>query len=199
MPLIAPTRFRTRCAALAGFGALLVVAGCRRDMQDQPKYKPLQASRFFVDGRASRPLPGGAIAIDELNEVDSVHTGAVHGQFLAQIPIPVNKALLERGQERYNIFCSPCHGYLGDGNGMIARRGFKWPANLQSDRLRAAPPGYVFQVISNGYGAMMDYSAQIHVNDRWAIVAYLHALQLSQRATLNDVPQPRRSELEGRR
>lgn len=174
----------------------LFVCACRRDMQDQPKYKPLAASRFFPDGRSARPIPVGTVARDELNNDDPVHTGALNGAFLDQIPTTVTRATLLRGEERYNIFCSPCHGLLGDGNGMVARRGSKWPANLHTDRLRNAPPGYLFQVISNGYGAMPDYADQIPVNDRWDIIAYVRALQLSRNAALNDLPANERARLE---
>jgi hypothetical protein len=173
-------------------------AGCRRDMQDQPRYKPLRASRFFPDSRSARPIPKGTIARDELNDTDVLHTGLDNRVFTNRYPVPVTKNLLVRGQERYNIYCTPCHGFLGDGNGMVARRGFKWPADLHSDRLRNAPPGYLFQVISNGYGAMPAYRDQIAPQDRWAILAYLRALQLSRKATLADVPAADRAELEKR-
>lgn len=190
-------RLGVACLVALPIAAALLVCGCRRDMQDQPKYKPLARSRFFTDERSARPIPPGTIARDELDDIDSVHTGwASNGTFLEQIPVPVTRASLERGRERFNIYCSPCHGRLGDGNGMIAKRGFKWPANLHTDRLRAAPPGYVFQVISNGYGAMPDYGEQIDVQDRWAIVEYIHALQLARNASINDVPAGARAKLE---
>lgn len=171
---------------------------CRRDMQDQPKYKPLGENRFFADGRDARPIPAGTIARDELNDNDPMHTGADKGVFLATIPMPVTMDLLRRGRDRYNIFCSPCHARTGDGNGMVAQRGFRAPANFHDARLRAVPPGYIYQVISNGYGAMGDYANQIPVSDRWAIVAYVRALQLSRDATLSDVPQQMRQQLEAR-
>lgn len=175
---------------------MTTVSGCRRDMQDQPKYLPLEASSFFVDGRSARPLPPHTVARGHLDDNDSFHTGADKGQFLSAIPLPITKPMLERGQQRFNIYCSPCHGELGDGDGMVARRGFKIPANFHTDRLREAPPGYLFQVISNGYGAMPDYSNQIpHVEDRWAIVAYIRALQLSRDATAADVPPDEKSKL----
>jgi mono/diheme cytochrome c family protein len=176
--------------------ALLGAVACRRDMQDQPRYKPLRASRFFADDRSARPTPPGTIARDELNDSDVLHTGIANGVFATQFPIPVTRKLLVRGQERFNIYCTPCHGFLGDGNGMVARRGFKWPANLHSDRLRNAPPGYLFQVITNGYGAMPSYSSQIEPQDRWAILAYVRALQLSRNATLADIPAEHRRDLE---
>lgn len=171
------------------------VSACRRDMQVQPKYVSLSPSSFFVDGRSARPIPAHTIARGHLNDEDAFHTGAVNGAFLDTIPTPITRQVLERGQQRFNIFCTPCHGPLGDGDGMVARRGFKIPANLHSARLLQAPPGYLFQVISNGYGAMPDYDHQIHVADRWAIVAYIRALQLSQNATVADVPAQERGRL----
>lgn len=187
-----------RSVALAAVVCLAaILAGCRRDMQDQPKVLPLQASRFFADGRSARPIPPNTIARDALNDTDALHTGIENGRFLEAMPLPITRPLLERGEQRFGIYCAPCHGPLGDGNGMIAKRGFKWPANLQSDRLRNAPPGYTFQVISNGYGAMPDYAAQIGVADRWAIIAYINALQLSRNATFAEVPADERSNLEG--
>jgi mono/diheme cytochrome c family protein len=164
-------------------------------MHDQPKYKPLGASRFFADGRDARPIPVGTIARDELSDTDSFHTGAANGAFLDTIPLKVDSTLLRRGQERFDIYCSPCHGRTGDGNGMVAQRGVKIPANFHTDRLRETPPGYLYQVIKNGYGAMGDYGDQIPVNDRWAIVAYVRALQLSRDASVNDVPPDQRGQL----
>lgn len=182
------------------FGALIAfAAGCRRDMQDQPRYKPLSASRFFADGRSARPIPAGTIARDELNDTDLLHTGLTNGTFSTQFPVPITKQLLLRGQQRYNIYCTPCHGFLGDGNGMIAKRGFKWPANLHSDRLRNAPPGYLFQVVSNGYGAMPAYRHQIEPHDRWAILAYVRALQFSRNASIADASPQGRAQLESGR
>lgn len=168
-------------------------------MQDQPKYKPLGENRFFADGRDARPIPAGTIARDELNDTDPFHTGVANGAFLDTIPETIDTQVLERGRDRFDIYCSPCHGRTGDGNGMVAQRGVRAPANFHSDRLRSVPPGYIFQVITNGYGAMGDYGDQIPVNDRWAIVAYLRALQLSENATLNDVPPDARGQLGGRR
>ena len=175
--------------------ALLLATACRRDMQDQPKYKPLAASGFFADGRDSRPVPANTVARDELDDTNPAHTGDRNGAFLETIPEPVNTVLLQRGRDRFDIYCSPCHGRIGDGNGMIHQRGFWVPSNLHTARLRAVPPGYIFQVISNGYGAMPDYRDQIAPHDRWAIVAYLRALQLSRNATVADVPPEARQRL----
>jgi mono/diheme cytochrome c family protein len=167
-------------------------------MQDQPKYKPLGQNRFFPDGRDARPIPAGTIATDELSNNDAYHTGEVNGAFLDTIPVPITITLLERGQDRFNIFCSPCHGLVGDGNGMVAQRGFRAPADLHTDRLRQVPPGYIYQVIKNGYGAMPDHGDQIPVADRWAIVAYVRALQYSRNGTVADVPTAVRRDLEQR-
>lgn len=176
--------------------ALLALAGCRLDMQDQPKYKPLAASTFFIDGRSARPIPPGTVARDALNDTDVVHTGADGKGFATTIPVPVDQALLERGQERFDIYCSPCHGYLGDGDGMVARRGFKIPPSLHHERVRQAPPGYIFQVITNGYGAMGDYGDQVPPEDRWAIVAYIRALELARGATMADATPEGQAQLE---
>jgi mono/diheme cytochrome c family protein len=167
-------------------------------MQNQPRYKPLGQNRFWPDGRDSRPIPAGTVARDELQANDATHTGEANGDFLETIPLPVNMALLQRGRDRYDIFCSPCHGRLGDGDGMVARRGLRAPANLMDERSRQLPPGYVFQVITNGYGGMGDYGDQIQdVHDRWAIVAYIKALQLSRGAPLSDVPTDVQTQLNG--
>lgn len=180
----------------AGLAAVSLVCACRRDMQVQPKYTALSPSSFFVDGRSARPIPAHTIARGHLEDIDGFHTGVVNGVFLDSIPTPITRQLLERGQQRFNIFCTPCHGPLGNGDGMVARRGLKMPANFHTDRLRHAPPGYLFQVISNGYGAMPDYKNQIRVADRWTIIAYIRALQLSQDATVADVPPQDRNKLE---
>ncbi len=167
---------------------LALAASCRQDMQDMPKYKPLGESRFFADGRQARPIPAGTVARDEMIDNDVFHTGQTNGAFADTIPVPVTLGLLHRGHDRFDIYCSPCHGRLGDGNGMVAQRGFRAPANLHTDRLRSVPPGYIYQVITNGYGAMGDYGDQVPVEDRWAIVAYVRALQLSRNASPSDVP-----------
>jgi mono/diheme cytochrome c family protein len=178
----------------------LASSACRQDMQQQPKYPPLARSWFYPDGRSARPVPAGTIAVDEIRENPALTTGSANGTFVTTIPIPVTPALLDRGRDRYNIYCSPCHAETGDGDGMIARRGFKHPADLNGDRVRNAPPGYIYAVISNGYGAMADYSYQIKdPSDRWAIVAYIRALELSRGAALNDLNTQEQSRLEAMR
>jgi mono/diheme cytochrome c family protein len=178
----------------------LACSACRQDMQQQPKYPPLARSWFYPDGRSARPVPAGTIAVDEVSDKLALTTGYTNGTFVTAIPIPVTAALLERGRDRYNIYCAPCHAETGDGDGMIARRGFKHPANLNGDRVKNAPPGYIYAVISNGYGAMADYSYQVkEPSDRWAIVAYIRALELSQGAALGDLNTQERSRLEAMR
>ena len=187
---------RTIVAALAS----LLQTACRQDMQDQPKYKPLAVSAFFADGRSARPIPEGTVSRDELDDTDAIHTGnAASGGFLDSIPMPVTEVLLRRGQERYDIFCSPCHDRMGTGHGMVEQRGFKIPSDLSSERVRELPPGYIFQVITNGYQAMPDYKDQVPVDDRWAIIAYLRALELSRHTTMTDVPPQSIAQLEAQR
>lgn len=165
-------------------GALLVTlvaAGCRQDMHDQPRVKPLGASDFFADGQGARPLPEGTVARGDLREDKDFWTGYTpEGDLLAAPPMPVTRELLVRGRERFDIFCAPCHGATGDGRGMVVRRGYKQPSSYHVDRLRLAPLGYYFDVMTNGFGVMPSYAAQVPPADRWAIAAYIRALQLSQ-------------------
>lgn len=174
---------------------ICVLCSCRQDMHDQPRYTPLQASTFFADGRSARPIPSKSISRDDLDPTSVEQTGNQNGGFATTIPYPVDLALLERGRQRYDIYCAPCHGYTGYGDGMIERRGFLGPANLHNDRVRRLPPGYVFQVISNGFGAMPEYGDQVAPQDRWAIVAYLRALELSQQTPTSEVPPERRQDI----
>jgi mono/diheme cytochrome c family protein len=168
--------------------ALVTLAGCRQDMHNQPKYLPLRESDFYADRRSARPIVEGTVARGDLQQDSYYYTGKVNGLPGNEMPVPVTRELLDRGEERYNIYCSPCHSKLGDGNGMIVQRGFKQPPSYHIDRLRQAPIGHFFDVISNGFGAMSEYKAQVSVNDRWAIAAYIRALQLSQNATRADIP-----------
>lgn len=179
------------------FVCLVLMTGCRQDMHDQPKFKPLRADPFFADGRSARPLVAGTVARGALQEDDHLFTGRVNNEFVTTFPFPVTEQIIRRGQERFNIFCSPCHGGLGDGEGAIVQRGLKHPPSFHIDRLREAQVGYFFNVITNGFGAMFDYSDRIPASDRWAIIAYIRALQLSQNAKIDDVPQERRQELAG--
>ena len=165
-------------------------------MHDQPKYIPLRPSSFFEDGRSAREIPTGTVARGHLNADIAFYTGKdAAGNYVDSFPFPITREVLLRGQQRYNIYCTPCHDRLGTGNGMVARRGFRHPPSYHIDRLRQAPNGYIFDVITNGVGAMLDYSAQVAPADRWAIVAYERVLQLSQNATINDVPPEARAQL----
>ncbi len=174
----------------------LLLAACQQQMADQPRYQPLQKSTFFGDERSARPLPPGTVARGELRE-GPLYTGKANGALVETLPLPLTLALLERGQERFDIFCSPCHGRVGTGDGMIVRRGFRRPPSYHSDRLRQAPIGHFFDVISNGFGGMPSYAAQVPPEDRWAIAAYTRALQLSQEAPLADLPPAEQQRLQG--
>lgn len=174
-------------------------SGCRQDMHDQPKYRPLRASTFFSDGRSARPLVDGTVPRGMLTDDPLLYTGKVGGVVVDEFPFPITKRVLERGRERYTIFCSPCHGQTGEGDGMVVRRGFRRPPSFHEERLRRAPAGHIFEVESNGFGAMPDYAAQVPPKDRWATIAYIRALQLSQHASIADVPADVRAKLERQR
>jgi len=176
-----------KLAALGAMAATLVLAGCRQDMQDEPKFFPQRGTSFYADGRSVRPQVENTVARGQLHENGYFYTGLVNGKEADGLPFPVTIEMLERGQERYNVYCTPCHSRVGNGVGMIVQRGYLKAGNFNTARLESAPLGHFFHVISNGYGAMPDYSAQIAPVDRWAIVAYIKALQLSQKATQADV------------
>lgn len=165
-------------------------------MHDQPRYKPLAASTFFPDGRSARPLPDGVVARSHLEADELLYTGRENGQLGTRFPFPITREILKRGQERYNIYCSPCHDRTGNGNGIIVQRGFRRPPSYHIDRLRNAPVGHFFDVITHGFGTMFDYSSRVSPRDRWAIIAYIRALQLSENATLADVPPEKQTRLE---
>src|SRR5215469_12135526 len=180
-----------RVNQLAAFGAMaatLVLAGCRQDMHDQPKFFPQRGTDFYADGRSVRPQVENTVARGQLHENGYFYTGLINGKEGDGMPFPATLEVLERGQERYNVYCTPCHSRVGNGEGMIVQRGYMKAGNFHTQRLETAPLGHFFHVISNGYGAMPDYSAQVTPEDRWAIVAYIRALQLSQKATQADVP-----------
>jgi mono/diheme cytochrome c family protein len=183
-------------AASALAGALVVGVGCRQDMHDQPKYIPLRESSFFSDARSARPIIEGTVARGHLHEDSLLYTGKIGGTDADVFPATVTAAVLARGRERYDIYCSPCHGRTGQGDGMVARRGFRHPPTFHQDRLRDAPVGHFFDVMTNGFGAMPDYAAQVRPDDRWAIIAYVRALQLSEHATARDMPPDHRGDLE---
>jgi mono/diheme cytochrome c family protein len=179
---------KTVVRALSAAVALLLIAGCRQDMHDQPKFIPQRGTSFFADGRSARPQVENTVGRGQLHANSYLSTGFSGGREGDGMPVPVTAELMERGQERYNIYCTPCHSRVGNGMGMIVQRGYSQAGNLNSPRLQAAPLGHLFNVISNGYGTMPDYSGQVTPVDRWAIVAYIRALQLSQNATQADVP-----------
>jgi mono/diheme cytochrome c family protein len=174
---------------------LVLLAGCSQQMAEQPRHKPLDASTVFDDGRSARPLVPSTVARGQLRDDEQFYTGKLRGAPVDTLPFPVTREVLERGQVRFDIYCSPCHGRLGDGQGMVVQRGFTPPSSFHADRLREAPVGHLFDVISNGFGVMPDYAAQVLARDRWAIVAYIRALQLSQHTTLADVPPEARQQL----
>lgn len=178
-----------RCALLAvGVLLLLGAAGCRQDMHDQPKYTPLRASTFWADGSSARPLVEGTVARGTLQDDAAFFTGRMGGEPVRDLPFPVTAEVLDRGEERYNIFCAPCHDRTGEGRGMIVQRGYRQPPSFHIERLRQAEAGHFFDVMTNGFGAMPDYRAPISPRDRWNIVAYIRALQLSQHAATADIP-----------
>lgn len=185
--------------------ALLMLSGCRQDMQNQPKFIPLRSSEFFPDHRSARyPVPGTVPRLDnatmDAQQLDpgSYFLSGKHGNaFGNDLPaeLPLSRELMERGQNRYNIYCTPCHARVGDGNGMIVQRGFKHPPSFHVQRLRNAPIGYFYDIMSNGLGAMPDYASQVQPADRWAIAVYIRALQLSQNAPESDVAPADREKL----
>jgi mono/diheme cytochrome c family protein len=197
-----------RAGLLLITSCLLLSTGCRRDMQDQPKMKPFRSTTFFPDGLSGRPLVEGTIPRGYLRTDTALFTGKknkaltaiatpagpqptvgapagqnVYPDDVETFPFPITEATVNRGRQRYDIFCSVCHGLSGHGDGMIVRRGFRRAASFYDDRLRAAPVGHFFDAITNGWGAMPSYAVQIPVQDRWAIIAYIRALQVSQQNT----------------
>lgn len=165
----------------------LVLAACRQDMHDQPKYQPDEPSPFFADGRASRPQVAGTVARGQREDDEHFLRGRLDGELAEAFPLAIDRALLERGRERYGIFCAPCHGPVGDGDGMIVRRGMKRPPSFHVERLHAAPAGYLFDVMTRGFGTMYSYDDRVSPSDRWAIAAWIRVLQRSQRVTLDEL------------
>jgi|HubBroStandDraft_5_1064220.scaffolds.fasta_scaffold190061_2 hypothetical protein len=175
---------------------LIALTACRQDMHNQPRYKPLAATEFFGDGRSARPEIEGTVARGHLRIDQARYTGKVNDQEVDYFPFPITRADLERGQERFNIFCSPCHSRIGDGNGMVVRRGFRQAASYHTQRLIDAPVGHFFFVMTNGFGAMPSYGSRIEPDDRWRIAAYVRVLQFSQNAPLDAVPADQRGALD---
>ncbi|MGA8072351.1 MAG: cytochrome c [Candidatus Acidiferrales bacterium] len=180
-------------AAMLAAGAL---GGCRLDMHLQPRYNPYDPSDFFSDGRSARQPVAGTVARGELRIDEQLYTGKVDGKLADTFPFPITANDILRGQQRYNIYCSPCHDYTGSGRGMIVQRGFPPPPSYHIDRLRQAPVGHFFDVMTNGFGAMYSYASRISPEDRWRIAAYIRALQLSEHAKIEDVPDAERPKLE---
>lgn len=176
---------------------VLGLTGCALDMRHQPVVKPLEPSDFFQDGQSSRPLITEAVARGNLKLDKHLYEGKNEDDTpVDTFPFEITREVLERGRQRYDIYCSPCHGRVGNGQGMIVQRGFKAPPSFHIERLRQAPAGYYYDVVTNGFGVMYNYASRISPEDRWAIIAYIRALQLSQNATLDDVPPDQRGKLQ---
>ncbi len=182
--------------------AVFFLAGCAQKMADQPKAKPLDASDFFPDGQSARPLPPDTTSRNDTYNDELLNTGKVNGQDSTVFPFPITRPIILRGEDLFNVFCATCHDRTGSANGMVVQNGYAQPPVLWSDRLVSAPVGHFFDVITNGSSlqdVMPSYASQISITDRWAIVAYIRALQLSQNATLNDVPANERATLEAQK
>ena len=196
---------RTRAFRHNAYGALVIaitvlitLPGCelRQAMYDQPRYEALEASPFFEDGLSARAPIEGTIARGQLQLDDHYYRGTVNGEVATKMPIAVSRKVLERGKQRYDIFCAPCHDRTGTGNGMIVKRGLKQPPSYHEERLREAPIGYFFDVMTNGFGSMYSYASRIPVDDRWAIAAYVRALQYSQSASFDELPPEDKAQLQ---
>lgn len=179
-----------RRLALVGGAAylLLFLTACPQKMADQPRAETYESSDFFEDGRSARPPVPGTIARGQLREDTALYTGKDNGELIRAFPIHVDRTVIERGRERFSIYCTPCHDAAGTGRGIVVRRGFRQPSSYHIERLRKAPVGYFFDVITHGFGTMSSYASQVPPRDRWAIVAYIRVLQFSQHATEQDVP-----------
>jgi mono/diheme cytochrome c family protein len=190
---------RRGISLLAAAGLLLLCAGCRQDMHVQPRYNPFDPTDFFEDGQSARmPVPGTIPRGDlTMGPEELLYTGKLNGALVDAFPFAVTRDVLNRGRERFNIYCTPCHGLSGEGDGMIVQRGFRRPPSLHTNQLRAVPAGHFFDVITNGFGVMYPYGYRVAPRDRWAIAAYIRALQLSRRASISDVPEAERKILQG--
>jgi hypothetical protein len=178
----------TKTTTLLGLALIVAASGCRQNMHNQHKVKTYGPSTFFADGQGARPIPAHTVARGDLREGFAFTGLGADNKPVAEMPFPVTREVLLRGQERFNIYCSPCHGRLGNAQGMIPQRGYKPPTSYHIERLRTAPVGYFFNVMTEGYGVMPTYAPQIPVADRWAIAAYIRVLQYSQNAKLADLP-----------
>ncbi|HEY2573295.1 MAG TPA: cytochrome c [Verrucomicrobiaceae bacterium] len=177
--------------------ALIPLAACRQDMNDQARYEPLKKSDFFSDGSASRPVPARTVSREAFHEDEVFYSGKINDrEFANTLPMPLTRELLQRGRERFDIYCAVCHGRTGEGRGMIVQRGFPQPPSYATARLRDAPLGYFYHVMTQGYGLMYSYADRVEPADRWAIAAYIRVLQLSRQATLADATMVEREKLE---
>jgi len=181
--------------AVIALGLLAAASGCRQDMHNQPKAIPLRESMFFKNGSSARPLVDGTVARGTLHDDAAFFTGKSGATVVDALPFALTAEVLDRGEQRFNIYCTPCHGLAGMGDGMIVRRGYRQPPSYHTDRLRQAPLGHFYDVMTNGFGAMPDYRVQIIPRDRWAIAAYIRALQLSQHAAAAELPPDERQKL----
>lgn len=187
----------SRLSRIAWLPLVFVLSGCHIDMYDQAKYTPNQPSTFFEDGRAMRPPASNTVPMGSFDPNSALATGEVNGELATELPMELTAELLDRGQTRYNAFCAPCHGIAGDGNGVIAYRGGLQVPTLQNERLRTVAIGYYFDVITNGLNRMYSYANRIPAEDRWAVAAYVRALQLSQYTDVNDLSAEERQQLGG--
>ncbi len=167
---------------------IFVLSGCTMTMRDQPRIDPYEPAPFFQDEQSALLPVEDTVPYDQAKTDEALYTGQVEGQYVEEYPFPITQEDLEYGMERYNIYCAPCHGFTGDGDGMIVQRGFRQPPSFNQDRLREAPPGYFFYAITHGFGTMPSYANRIPVRDRWLIIAYIEALQLSQHAPVEELP-----------
>lgn len=190
------SRAKSRDLLLVALLVILALTACRQKMANQARYDPYEASDFFADGMAARPRVVGTVARGELTDNPFFDTGKVNGQVADGFPMPVTLELIDRGHTRFDIYCAQCHGRVGDGNGMIPSRGYRRPPSFHSEKVRTATTGHLFDVMTNGFGAMPPYGKMIPPQDRWAIAAYIRALQLSQNATVADVPVTERAKLD---
>ena len=195
--ILHPPSSRKLGVAFLALCLLILIAGCGGNMRDQAKCNPYETSAAFADGKCMRQLPENTVARGLGQEEQDLSGTGADGQPAADFPFPITREVLTAGRTRFEQFCSPCHGLSGYGNGMIVQRGFPAPPSFHTQRLRDVPPGYIVNVITNGFGRMYSYAFRVEPQDRWAIAAYIRALQLSQNATLDDVPPEERQKLQG--
>lgn len=195
---LSPNGLGSYLSRIAILSALLFVSGCelRQAMYDQEKYEPLEASSFFSDGQSYRPQISETVARGQLRLDSHFYEGKVDGELSYDLPVPVTTELLTRGKERFGIYCTPCHGHTGKGDGIIVKRGLKAPSSFHEQRLRDMPVSYFFDVITNGYGIMYSYASRVPTADRWAISAYIRTLQLSQNIDYDQLPDEDQSQLQ---